>query len=633
MLRVRGLTKRFGSRLILDDVAWKLGAGERVGLVGANGSGKSTFLKILAGLESPDEGEVDRPPAAELGYLAQNDFTLVTGLQGTPEEEAWAAFPELAELRQALGRENPDGGPEARARWEALRHRASVLGLEEVPRRVAGVLAGLGFRPEEFTRPLGTLSAGWRMRAALARLLLQRPRILLLDEPTNHLDLEAREWLAGFLSQWPGSLVVVSHDRAFLDRVVGRITEILGARLEEYTGGYSDYERQREERHRRRMAAYERQQKEIARIRAWIDKYRAQKRLAARVQSRLRMLERMERLPPPEVHRPAPRVRFPDPGPIPRLVCRLEGVGKSYGERLVLRGVDLTIQRGDRLAVVGPNGVGKSTLLRILAGREPADAGRRLVPEGLRIGYFAHDLVDSWERRATVLEVLQGAAPGEGTPALRSLLGAFLFRGDDVDKPVGALSGGERVRLSLACLLVQAPHLLVLDEPTNHLDIQAIEALVQALESYRGTVVLVAHDRYVLQRVATRTAWPQDGAFRVYEGGYDAYLWARTHRPEAFGGDGPAVEPQRERQAAPKEKPPARRARRRGNRGRQLEELEARIQELEARRARYEEAFSRPGFFEDAQRAQPYLESHRETVAELEELYARWLELQEEDGG
>lgn len=646
MIKVTNLSKSFGDQVLLQDVSWSLGQSERIGLVGANGSGKSTFIRILAGHLEAEAGSLERPPEGEIGYLAQTDFTLVTGLDGSPEEEAWAAFPEITGLKDRLneirsGLESDGASESLAAEEQEVLHRLKLLGADEVTTRVARTLRGLGFTLESSREPLQNFSSGWQMRAALARLLLQEPSVLLLDEPTNHLDLESRDWLAEYIGQFKGSLVIVSHDRTFLDRTVHGICEILAGDLESYRGGYTDYEKQKAQRHALRLKAYERQQQEIKRIRTWINKYRAQKRLASRVQSRIKMLEKMERIPPPEEPPPVIRVRFPDPPKAPRVLGRLRGIAKSYGEKLLFEDLHLEIHRGDRLALVGPNGVGKSTLLRIIAERESIQEGSRWLAPEVTIGYFSHDDIQSWDRRQTVLGMAQSASPGEGDPRLRSLLGAFLFRGDDIDKTVAALSGGERSRLALACLLLKAPNLLILDEPTNHLDLASIDALLRALESYQGTVLFVAHDHYFLSRLTTKVAWPSEKEFRLYPGGYDEYLWARVHRhadfdpgsgspmPQSVPIDETVEETVKPGQVARDE----RRFRQRAavKRGREINELESRIRELEERRDRFEKALAEPEFYKDPMRSLPYLNGHRETVEELEDLYARWMELHDGD--
>jgi ATP-binding cassette subfamily F protein 3 len=559
VIRVTDLTKSFGERILFQDVRWTLGGTERVGLVGANGSGKSTFLRILARLEEKDSGTLEGPPQQDIGYLAQTDFTLVMGLDGSPEEEAWSAFPEIRKLDAELDaiRAGLDSGAarpeELSLQEQEILHRLKLLGRDEATTRVAKTLLGLGFTLESSREPLRKFSSGWQMRAALARLLLQEPAVLLLDEPTNHLDLESRDWLGEYLGSCRGALVVVSHDRSFLDRTVHGITEVLGGRLENYRGGYSDYERQNMERHEQRRKAYERQTQEIKRIKDWINRFRAQKRLASRVQSRIKVLEKMERIVPPEPPPAAIRVRFPDPPKAPRVLCRLEGIGKSFGEKRLFDDLDFEIHRGDRLALVGPNGVGKSTLLRIFSGTESIQSGERWVTPEVTTGFFSHDDIQGWNKRQTVLGMAQAAKPDEGTPRLRSLLGAFLFRGDDIDKTIGALSGGERSRLALACLLLRAPNLLLLDEPTNHLDLASVDALLQALKDYKGTIIFVAHDRYFLNRIANKVAWPSGRRFRLYPGGYEDYLWARAHRPADFdpGQSTPMPQPDAPRGDAP----------------------------------------------------------------------------------
>jgi ATP-binding cassette subfamily F protein 3 len=645
LIKVSGLAKAFGGQVLFTHLTWSLGGADRVGLIGANGTGKSTLLRIMAGLEMADDGVVDRPPDKSIGYLAQTDFTLVTGLDGTPEEEAWEAYPvirdvdrRLAAVRERIGLES---SPSLVEEEQDLIHRRQMLGGDEVAPRVGRTLKGLGFRTGDFSRPLRELSSGWQMRAALARILLQDPAVLLLDEPTNHLDIESRTWLAEYLAGFGGCLVIVSHDRTFLDRTVHGITEILGGKLESYTGGYTAYEGQKAARHALRLKAYERQQKEIERIKIWINKYRAQKRLASRVQSRIRMLERMERLPPPQAPPAAIRVRFPEPAAAPRVLCRMTGVRKTFGDVDLFDQLDVEIHRGERLAIVGPNGAGKSTLLRILGGSEPFQSGERWIAPEVTFGTFSHDEIQSWNPRRTVLEAAQDAGPGEGIPRLRGLLGAFLFRGDDVEKPVAALSGGERSRLALALLLLAAPNLLVLDEPTNHLDIQSIQALIQALDAYPGTLLLVAHDHYVLSRVATRVLFPSGKGFRPYPGTYGDYLWAREHRPEDFDPSVTPRPPERAAAEAPtpeattpgKTPAPAPRRKSAQRLQREMKDLEDRIRTLEERRRRFEAALASPEFFKDPMRSQPYLVEHGETVEKLEALYESWVSLQQEVDG
>lgn len=647
MLRITGLQKGFGGQRLFRDADWFVGRDERVALVGPNGSGKSTLLRIVAGLEGSDGGTLELPKSVRVGYLAQSGFVLGAG---SVREEAREAFREVLALQDelhAVERElaHPRHDHEAlgalTVRQAELHERLAVLGAHEIERQVHAVLVGLGFTESDFDRPVRTLSGGWQMRAALARTLLQRPQLLLLDEPTNHLDLEAREWLEGYLQGYPYAFVLVSHDRYFLDQTIRRVTELVDLRLENYTGNYTIFEQEREKRYELRQKAYDEQQREIRHIQRFIDKNRADNKRAPQVQSRIRILEKMERLTPPVAPRRSISIRYPECVTSGKVVLELRGVRKAYGEQVVFRGADLKILRQARVALVGPNGAGKSTLMRILSGREAPDAGERVAGFHAEIAFFAQDEGSRFDPGATVYESVLDAAPTAFVPQVRGLLGAFLFSGDAVEKRVAALSGGERNRLAIAALLVRPSNLLLLDEPTNHLDLAAKDALLESLRAYPGTIVFVSHDRHFLDGLATHVVEVGAGGLYEYPGTYPSYLWHRRHKPDpkaaavpgdrATDGAPGAVAPGGNTPSAT----PARGGRERGrgpSRQQKIETLERAIADLESRKQRFAKVLSDPALFTDREKGDFYLREYEEAEGQLARLYAQWEKLHAEAG-
>ncbi len=540
MLRILNLKKSFGGHDVLIGVSFELAAREKVALVGANGAGKSTLLEIVAGSESADEGTIKVQPGIEVSYLPQ-DAGVRSGR--TLWDEMLAAFPELLQAQHelkdvetAITQAATDGDDErlqaAIDRQGVLLERFEQLGGYRMEAEVAKVLAGLGFASTDRDKPTADFSGGWQMRIALAKLLVRKPGMLLLDEPTNHLDLAAAEWLEGYLAEYPGMILVVSHDRYFLDRVTTRTVEITGGVAADYRGNYTHYLVESARRRAEQKAAYERQQKYIARQLAFINATKANAARAALAKSREKALAKLERLAPP---RPEPEritLKFGSGKRGPERLLAAEGIRKSFGEQDVLRDLSLEVNRGDRIALVGPNGVGKSTLLRLLAGLDTPDRGRIELGENVAVGYFAQDQSQTLdESRAVVDEVLAHAPSGWGVESVRGLLARFLFTQDDVFKRIGTLSGGEKSRLSLAKLLLQPRQLLLLDEPTNHLDVPSKDELEAALSGYPGAVIFSSHDRYLLDRVATKVAEVVDGTLKLYHGGWTAYREAKGDLP------------------------------------------------------------------------------------------------------
>ncbi|MFP5503777.1 MAG: ABC-F family ATP-binding cassette domain-containing protein, partial [Candidatus Sericytochromatia bacterium] len=532
MLRLTGISKVYPTKTVLDGVDWHVAPGQRWGLVGPNGAGKSTLLKIILGQMDADEGEVALRPRLEVGYLAQE---LLGDLGRTLQAEMWTAFPALVELKARLAEvETAMAEATDEARLAELAHTHADL-LSDWERqdgytadaRIGRVLNGLGFSEPDRARKVAEFSGGWQMRVALAKLLLMQPDLLLLDEPTNHLDLEAIRWLESYLSDYPGALVVISHDRHFLDAVVGRIAELDGGRLTSYTGNYTRYLDQRKERRESQQSAFDRQQAEIQRLQAWIDRFRAKATKATAVKSREKALDRLERVEAPPEESASIRFRFTKAPPASRMVLTLTEVSKDYGKGPLFHIERLELERGMRLALVGPNGAGKSTLMRLMAGVEQPDTGE--IAHGMRVlpGYFSQNQAESLDPENTVLDEAYSADETVSLTRIRTLLGCFLFRGEDVFKPVKKLSGGERSRLALAKLLLQPYNLLMLDEPTNHLDLGAKDELAEALEAFDGTAVLISHDRHFLDRVATHVLHIENGEAVLYIGNYSYYLEKR----------------------------------------------------------------------------------------------------------
>ncbi|MGB3544630.1 ABC-F family ATP-binding cassette domain-containing protein [Rubrivirga sp.] len=542
MLVLRDLHLAFGGRVLFDGLSWTVKAGERVGLVGPNGAGKSTLLRVIAGEQSVDQGEVVYEGGASVGFLRQD--TQEEDLDISPLEEALHAFDDVIRLEaeaERLTKAMEDHADHASDDYFSLVEQFSRVQDRLVTReshtaeaRAGSILSGLGFTEEEMNRPLHTFSGGWRMRVALARLLLGQPEVLLLDEPTNHLDIESIDWLEQYLNSYPGAVVLVSHDRYFLDRMTTSTADLIRGQIDSYPGNYANYLEARVERRIHWQSRYDNQQKEIAEAERFIARFRAKATKAKQAQSRIKMLEKLERIPPPPPEAASMKFRFPDPPPSGRQVVELSEFSKTYpapegGVTKVFDSADpVTLERGDKVALVGKNGAGKSTLARMLLGVEPFE-GDRAEDRRAEIAHFAQHQAESLEPSHTVLESLREKSRGHSETELRSILGAFLFTGDDSDKSVSVLSGGERSRLALARTLLSPANVLVLDEPTNHLDIVSKNVLAEALRQYTGTFVLVSHDRAFIDEVAQATWYVEDGRVQTYQGSYTEAQWQREH--------------------------------------------------------------------------------------------------------
>jgi ATP-binding cassette subfamily F protein 3 len=669
LIQLSNLSKSFGGRVLLDAVSWQIVDRERVGLAGPNGAGKTTLLKMLAGFEEPDAGTIIRPSGLTVGYLPQDGLN---HSGRTLRDEAGLAFKALLDMRDEIAslEERLADDSVAEGEHEAMLTRYSDL--QEAFRRGEGfsielkittVLRGLGFSAEDLDRPTETFSGGWQMRIALAKLLLGRPGLLLLDEPTNHLDLEARNWLEEYLADYPHAVILVSHDRFFLDAVVTRITEIGLRKLTDYTGNYTGYLREREARMEILRQRKREQDDELERMNAFINRFRYQATKAAQVQSRIKMLEKIV---PIEVPPERKRVRFAFPACVKsgRTVLDLRHLRKAYDDKIIFKDASLHIERGDRIALIGPNGAGKSTLMRMLSGVEAPDSGTRTEGHQVVSQYFAQDEATRLDPTLTVYQTLAGDAPMHMVPHIRNILGGFLFSGDDVEKPVRVLSGGERTRLAVARMLLIPSNTLLLDEPTNHLDLDSKDVLLEALEDFGGTLIFVSHDRYFVDKLATKVIEIGHGEAIVYPGTYEEFLWSRKQKDSAQlpapsaqlqaappKPTGAAVSPKRRSDAPPALRreggPPsapstpsyeekkrqdaeARKARKALDaRKRRIDDLEGRIAEREQAIRDIEATMAAPGFYDDHEAAKPVIDRHQALMWEVGDLMHQWEQLQQ----
>jgi len=693
MIHVEGLSKRYGARVLWENVNWHVRKNDRIGLCGPNGAGKSTLLKILAGTEECDSGQVRMASDLTIGYLPQDG---ISHNGRTLHAEVSLAFAPLLALKEEQTRieatlEHEEPGTTEEEHLALLDRYAEVMeqfkqrGGFEMDIRIANVLRGLGFKPTENERLCEEFSGGWQMRIALSKLLLQRPNLLLMDEPTNHLDLPACNWLEEYLHDYEGSVVLVSHDRFFLDAVVKRITQVELRTLTDYHGNYSKYLVDYQANLENLLESHRRQSEEIEKTEAFINRFRYQATKARQVQSRIKQLDKVERIEIP-AQRAKIHFHFPEAPKAGRVVLEVKDLHRAYGANVILDKVNLTVERGDRIALVGPNGAGKSTLMRVLAGTDQPTSGTVTLGHQVVMDYFAQNQADVLTGAQTVYEEMAGTSPTTMVPMIRSILGGFLFSGDDVYKKVGVLSGGERNRLALAKMLLKASNLLLLDEPTNHLDIDSKDILLEALAAYTGTIVFVSHDRHFVDRLAMKVIDVGDTKATMYPGGYEDFLdWRKRVEAGEVGTRAPARPkapsltevktavvkavvaspglPQKPPPAPMPEKRPAAatpaanplaprlrkpeaqdpkaaaEAERQGRiaadraekkRKQRLDEIEKRIAEKEAAVGEIEKGMTEPGFFDDRGRAEKAAKDREALMWEVNDLMSQWEIMQQE---
>jgi ATP-binding cassette, subfamily F, member 3 len=625
MLSIVEVNKSFGGRDLLTGASLQVNRGERLGLVGPNGAGKSTLINMILGREEPDSGEITLDRRASLGFLPQetaalNDEKVI--------EIAIDLHPEMVPVRRALEHEQTvmvDG-------HEADPHsRYAELGGFELEARAKKILAGLGFRETDFERAARELSGGWAMRAHLARLLVQEPDLLLLDEPTNHLDLHSLLWFQNHLQSYPGAILMVSHDREFLNRIVGSIVELRFGKLNRYRGNYDDYVVQREANEANLLAAYKNQQKDIARLMLFVDRFRAKNTKATQAQSKLKQIERMEKIEAPVEDAATIDFSFPQPRRSGQRVITLKEVHFAYGQNVVYDGMEFEVERGQKIVLVGPNGAGKSTLLKILGGVLAIQGGERELGHNVISGYYSQNRIEMLRLDRTVLEEALDTEQRITEQFVRTLLGCFLFSGDDVDKPVRVLSGGEKSRLALVKLLINPPNFLLMDEPTTHLDMASIEALITALKQYEGTLVFISHDVYFIKALASQVVHVERGQLRRFAGDYSYYVektgWGTA---TSFAQNAPGFVPASKPAASSKEQrrieAEERQARSRLRKEQQqiVSRIEKQIADLEARQQEITAALQDPATYTRGDAAAQFNRDFKHIGTELNELHQQW---------
>ena len=649
MITLSSIQKQFGSKILFKNCSFQIGVRDRIGLIGPNGSGKTTLFKMILGEDSADEGEIRIAKGAKIGYLPQE----VISLKGDRVlEEVLKGATGITSLQDKMkileeelsSMEDPKEQERVAKEYGKLQERYTLLGGYGLESEAKQILQGLGFKEMDFNRATDELSGGWLMRIVLARILLQAPDLLLLDEPTNYLDLESLIWLENFLINYPGAMVIVSHDRVFLNHLIDRIAEIEAEKIDFYYGDYDHYLEEKEARRQILEATYKTQQKKIEHTERFIERFRAKNTKSSQVQSRIKMLEKLERIELPQEKKEI-RFQFPAPKRSGHRVVEVKHLHKHYGETVVYQGIDLHLFRGDKVALVGPNGAGKSTLLKVLAGVLEFEKGELLLGKDVTLAYFAQHQFDLLNLENTVFEEILSIATGESQTELRTLLGTFLFSGDDVEKKVSVLSGGEKSRLILAKMLLKPSNFLLLDEPTSHLDIPSRNVLEMALKQFQGTICFITHDRHLINRIANKVIEIDHGIPNIYLGNYDDYLYKKQQiqleedqkRALQKG------EPSKKRSPNKVKEEKKRKAQQMDQLRRQLSNLEKRLQQIEkslheaTEKLEYlNQRLSDPNLYLNQKETYETVQTHKETQELVKTLTQSWesfaIELEEMKG-